>query len=646
MNKGPAARYLQNVELQQEVDKTARTVEKQERQIEALESQVGLINPSRSPKFKVNLKRHWKSAVIILLCLAVSVLATLISVSTVRLRHASSSEQSPQKSSLNLEMPLGQGQDSKSFFNFGVRLDSRLQECQEAHWKRSFPDIDYAFFGYDVLKGYPMASGHDPGFTHPIFLSKYSSGRQTSDCRYSVPEGLIVVPDVSCVTSFSSKVIRNKVEMSSSLAAAANVEGGGWGFKFSASASYKESVAQMSSGEFLYIVSQAQCRYYFSKLDVTDPPPFHPGFVRWANKLASSDASQDDLVQFIKYFGTHYVSEVAFGARFMKQHKVSQTKYKELREKAVSVEAQASYSGLFSVGGGFSLDSEQRSAASTFQKSVETSTVTVGAAPPSNGDAMTWASSVKENPVPTKYSLSPVYDLFTERYAQNLPGIDLNAMRERLINTSRNYCRILKEKGLIDSCDNSINLGTTLKGVDVTSFGYRYLTNMDEAGCRASCLLEDNCLAVQYSTDTRGCKLLDTKPRSVENKPTSKIVVFLPRLQRERDTLVFKNLKVKTDKQPRHSEIAGNITDCNASCSQDAFCAAFVFCYRDGGSWCETSMNCLLYSKQQVAAVEKDEEGYSWMYFVWKDYHLVTDNGRVQGNRRKRRVVPGERKDM
>ena len=227
----------------------------------------------------------------------------------------------------------------------------------------------------------------------------------------------------------------------------------------------------MSSGEFLYILSQAQCSYYFSKLDVTDPPPFHPGFVSWVKKLASSDASEDDLAQFIEYFGTHYPSEVTFGARFMKEHKVNKTKYEKLKDKGVSVKAQASYSGIVSVGGGFSLDSEQRSAASTFQKSVETSTITVGAAPPSNGDAMTWASSVKENPVPTKYSLSSVYDLFTERYAENLPGIDLNAMRERLRNTSRNYCRILREKGKIDSCDNSINLGTTLQGVDVTSYG-------------------------------------------------------------------------------------------------------------------------------------------------------------------------------
>ena len=115
-----------------------------------------------------------------------------------------------------------------SHFNtnpIGVRLDSQLQECQDSHWKRSFPDLDYALFGYDILNGYPRSVGHDPGFTHPIFLSDYKSGKQTSDCRYSVPKGLVVVPDVSCETSFSSKVIRNRLEMSKPLETAANVEG-------------------------------------------------------------------------------------------------------------------------------------------------------------------------------------------------------------------------------------------------------------------------------------------------------------------------------------------------------------------------------------------------------------------------------------
>ena len=107
-----------------------------------------------------------------------------------------------------------------------MRLDNLLQECQNPHWKRSFPDLDYALFGYDVLKGYPLATGHDPGFTHPIFMTDYTSAKQTSDCRYSVPEGLVVVPDVSCETSFSSKLVRNRLEMSKSLEASANIEGG------------------------------------------------------------------------------------------------------------------------------------------------------------------------------------------------------------------------------------------------------------------------------------------------------------------------------------------------------------------------------------------------------------------------------------
>ena len=221
----------------------------------------------------------------------------------------------------------------------------------------------------------------------------------------------------------------------------------------------------------MYIISQAQCRYYFSKIDVTAPPPFHPGFVSWAKRLASSDVNQNDIIGFIEYYETHYVSEVTFGARFMKKHKVSQTKYEELRQKKVSVEAQASYSGLFSVGGGLSMDSEQRSAAYNFQKSVETSTVTVGAAPPSNGDAMTWASSVQENPVPITYSLSPIHNLFTERFSKRLPEVDLSAVRVRLINASNNYCQALKQAGRVDSCADSINLGITLRGVDVVFYG-------------------------------------------------------------------------------------------------------------------------------------------------------------------------------
>ena len=52
--QGPAERYVENLKLMEEVGKASRTVEKQERQIEALQSQVGEINEAgRFTKAKV-----------------------------------------------------------------------------------------------------------------------------------------------------------------------------------------------------------------------------------------------------------------------------------------------------------------------------------------------------------------------------------------------------------------------------------------------------------------------------------------------------------------------------------------------------------------------------------------------------------------
>lgn len=54
---------MHNIELLKEVDKSARTAQKQERHIEALESQVGEINSGRSAKSKVGgvntTEIHW-----------------------------------------------------------------------------------------------------------------------------------------------------------------------------------------------------------------------------------------------------------------------------------------------------------------------------------------------------------------------------------------------------------------------------------------------------------------------------------------------------------------------------------------------------------------------------------------------------------
>ena len=102
------------------------------------------------------------------------------------------------------------------------------QDCFGPFVKRSFPDLDYATYGYNALYGYPLANGHDPGFTIPVFAASYLEPRFTADCRYSLPQGFFVAPDVSCITSFKSTVVQNSYEFSKSLSVSAEVSGGGW----------------------------------------------------------------------------------------------------------------------------------------------------------------------------------------------------------------------------------------------------------------------------------------------------------------------------------------------------------------------------------------------------------------------------------
>ena len=105
-------------------------------------------------------------------------------------------------------------------------MDPEIRDCSsETHWKKTFSDLDYSLIGYDILFGYPLANGRDPGFRQPIFTANYSKPKQTADCRHVIPQGFTVIPSESCVVSFDSKLIHNKQQMSIHLGVQASVKG-------------------------------------------------------------------------------------------------------------------------------------------------------------------------------------------------------------------------------------------------------------------------------------------------------------------------------------------------------------------------------------------------------------------------------------
>ena len=383
------------------------------------------------------------------------------------------------------------------------------------------------------MKGYPQAIGHDPGLTHPIFYADYSQERQTSDCRYSLPSGIYAVPDVSCITSFKSEEITTSYQFSKSLSAQANVQGSGWGVSFSASAGYKEATSEMSTGQSVYVMSTASCKYYSTNIELTAPPPFESGFLRWSEKLI--EASDEEVIEFINYYGshyygTHYLKEVTFGAKYIFQHKMSSSSYKTLSSSEFSVSVQASYSGLFSVGGGFGLDSSQSQAASRFSKSVETTTIAVGAPPPSNGDAMTWASTVKDTPVPVYYSMGSIVELFSPRFMSHV-SFDYNKVREKLEDARKSgkYCSFLRNQGLVDSCEDfsaGFELGRNSAVQSLPGKTHRF-----HSLCMDDCLKEKRCVAITMPQNSNFCYFYSGNFVQAQEDNDWKSVIFQHKIQ-------------------------------------------------------------------------------------------------------------------
>ena len=112
----------------------------------------------------------------------------------------------------------------------------------------------------------------------------------------------------------------------------------------------------------------------------------------------------------------------------------------------LSISAQASYSGTFSLSGGFGMSDSNQKKAMSFQSKVETKTISIGAPPPANGDTLTWASTVKETPIPVKYVLGSIEDLFTEKYMKDT-GVDYEKIKKLVKNSTSGYCKYLKKKG-------------------------------------------------------------------------------------------------------------------------------------------------------------------------------------------------------
>ncbi|KAK3610056.1 hypothetical protein CHS0354_032141 [Potamilus streckersoni] len=491
----------------------------------------------------------------------------------------------------------------KPQLNVVLHSNTNDYDCQGTSGKKTFPNLGYAFMGYNILKGFPLAVGPDPGFTYRIFRPDYSNGGQTADCRYSVPKGLDITRDVSCVTSFSSQIVQTQYELLKALSASTTYVGEGWGFSFSASAGYKQASSTVSDAKVVVIYSKANCNYYISKLEKTQPPPFDPEFLKWViklNKTLYNESEQEKIIylNFFEYYGTHFLHTVTFGASFVHEYKMSASNYTSMRELGVDIAATASFSStLISVQGGFNLVESKKSIANQFLSTVQERTITKGAPPPADGEARTWASVVQETPIPTTYVLGSLEDLFTQEYMESL-GVSYDEIKHKITAYKGDYCHFLRDKGILDNCLDFVDV-IVLERTQIV--GDVKIKTLGRADCYNSCQEEKACVAIDFCNDcTRSdlnynkCQMYyENKFMEAESHTAMETTIWISKIKSQ--LVLYNTAVVGLERLSSESGYSESVQDCLQRCLEDEYCMTFTYC-----NCSEKIRNCKLYAQDGI----------------------------------------------
>ena len=311
-----------------------------------------------------------------------------------------------------------------------------------------FPNINYLGTGYNIFRGNPHSTeGLDPGFMGQALydLSSYDEGRKTSDGLYTVPDHVNALESLACSFAFSSCGIKEVASYFQSLKVDVDASYSGFGASFSGSANYNEVEKNMASRETQYVSSYAYCEVYLAALE--PGAVISEGFKLAVQSLPSENPNLEYL-DFIRAYGTHYIASVRMGGRYGFQSKFETNKYMSMLSNGLDVSAAAGYSAAQEINAAIATKTQMDQIKEFNSARQSYSIYQVGGQPP-KGTAMDWAHTVKDDPLPVRYRLVEIANLFT---ADNFNDTKINDKQILLKNAIMQYCNSL----LLPLCNSSV----------------------------------------------------------------------------------------------------------------------------------------------------------------------------------------------
>lgn len=316
-------------------------------------------------------------------------------------------------------------------------------------------NIGYLSYGYDIYFGNPNpTTGFDPGFRDlPFFDFQYTDQAMTSDGRYMIPDSVEAIGEQICNLDFQSTTITGTTSYKNSLEVSVDVNAGYGPASFSASADYKSVSQGTTKDSNIYTMNEGTCSVYNTNLDPLDLPSVHSSFIKEVNALPLNytASTKQAYMNFLTKRGTHYFTGMRMGARYGYMSTISSSAWTKMTSEGITVSAAASYSALVKVGVK-TMTNDQKEQASTFDSSkTDWKIISIGSAPPVDGNVVSWAQNCYNNPMPITYSLDSIVNLFNSDFLPS--NANLDTLSTNVQSALDDYCDYLKSKGSLLSCN-------------------------------------------------------------------------------------------------------------------------------------------------------------------------------------------------
>lgn len=268
---------------------------------------------------------------------------------------------------------------------------------------------------YDLLSGNPLSDQVDPGFEHSIFEFSYNDRDTTEDGKYLVPDGVSHRKVSSCTFSTDVRTYRGTQTYQEDLKTKATISGGYKGSlveaAFSSSSTYQSMQKQTIESNMSFTHATAECEAYELSIDIFTVNTLLPNFVRGAVESYQS-GSWD---KFITQFGTHFVYDVTMGGRAIQEISYDFESVSKLASVDVDINlaAKASFAKFFA-DASFDWHKHEEEVGYAEKLSRTINELYIGGEPPKDGNIHTWVDRVIENPMPIKYKVIELSELFSK----------------------------------------------------------------------------------------------------------------------------------------------------------------------------------------------------------------------------------------